>query len=43
VSAGTANSKDRKVPTFAEIPSNGHFWEGVAGVEGLEPPTPGLA
>ena len=42
MTAGTANSKDWKVPTFAERPSNGHFWEGMAGVEGLEPPTPGF-
>ena len=42
MTAGTANSKDWKVPTFAERPSNGHFWEGMAGVEGLEPQPPVL-
>jgi hypothetical protein len=38
----TANSKDEKVPTLQKSPENGCFCVGVAGVEGLEPPTPGF-
>jgi hypothetical protein len=38
----TANFKDWKVPTFDKpLMANGEISE-VAGVEGLEPPTPGF-
>ena len=37
-----ANSKDGKLPTPQGTPADRDFLDGVAGVEGLEPPTPGF-
>jgi hypothetical protein len=37
-----ANSKYRKLPTPQKMPAIGELFVEVAGVEGLEPPTPGF-
>jgi hypothetical protein len=38
----TANSKDKKLPTLAKLLGRQGQFLGLAGVEGLEPPTPGF-
>jgi hypothetical protein len=38
----TANFEDKKLPTFQKSACLLHFREGVAGVAGLEPATPGF-